>query len=113
MHELSLAQGILETILRRAQQDGFRKVNSVHLKVGRLAGVEIESLRFCFEVLSASTIARMANLEVEVVPLRGKCRDCGEGFELAEIELICPRCGSGEVEIVSGREFIMETMEVE
>lgn len=113
MHELSVAKSILDIALRRAQEDGFQRIHSVHLKIGRLSGIEPENLRFCFGVLSADTIAQSAEIEIEVLPLRGKCRACGEEFELAEIDFVCPGCHNRDIEVISGTEMVMDGMEVD
>ncbi len=113
MHELSIAQSILDNALRHAEEKGFQKILSIHLKIGRLAGIEVESLRFCFEVLSADTMARSANLSVKLLPIRGKCRQCGRKFDLNEVDFLCPGCHQRDIEVVSGTEMLMEKMEVE
>jgi len=113
MHELSIAKSILDLALRRARDDGFRRIHSVHLKIGRLSGIEPESLRFCFGVLSADTLAQSAVLEVEILPLRGKCRACGGEFDLPEIDFVCPGCHNSDIEVISGTEMVMDKMEVE
>jgi len=113
MHELSIAQSILDSALRHAEEKGFQKILSIHLQIGRLSGIEVESLRFCFEVLSAETIARSAALAVDLVPLRGKCRQCSREFDLEEVDFVCPGCHNREIEVVSGTEMLMDRIEVE
>ena len=113
MHELSLAQNILEVALRNARDQGFEKIHSLHLKIGRLSGVEPESLCFCFSVLSAHTIAESARVEVEKVPVRGRCRGCSTEFELQEMEFLCPSCRGNEIDLIAGTEMQLERMEVE
>jgi hydrogenase nickel incorporation protein HypA/HybF len=63
--------------------------------------------------LSGETIARSAKLEVEMIPLSGKCRGCGEEFEMAEVDFVCPRCDNKDIEVISGTEMLMDRMEVE
>ena len=113
MHELSVAQSILDNALRHAEEMGFQRILSIHLKIGRLSGIEVESLRFCFEVLSADTMARSADLAVDLLPIRGKCRQCAREFELEEVDFFCPGCHNRDIEVVSGTEMLMEKMEVE
>jgi len=113
MHELSVAQSILDSALRHAEERGFQRILSVHLKIGRLSGIEVESLRFCFEVLSAETMARSADLTVDLLPIRGKCRQCGREFNLEEVDFVCPGCHNRDIEVVSGTEMLMDKMEVE
>ena len=113
MHELSIAQNILEAASRQARDRGFQRILSIHLRVGKLSGIEVESLRFCFKVLSEETIAQSAGLEVEVVPLRGRCRCCQSEFAMEEVDFVCPRCHNRDIELISGTEMLMDKMEVE
>jgi len=113
MHELSIAKSILDSALHHAEDNGFKKILSIHLRIGRLSGIELESLRFCFDVLSAETIAQKAKLAVDLVPLRGKCSYCKGEFDLEEIDLVCPRCNNQNLEVVAGTELLMDRMEVE
>ncbi|MFH0871103.1 MAG: hydrogenase maturation nickel metallochaperone HypA [bacterium] len=113
MHELSIAQNILEAASRQARDRGFQRILSIHLRVGKLSGIEVESLRFCFKVLSEETIAQSAGLEVEMVPLRGRCRCCQSEFAMEEVDFVCPRCHNRDIELISGTEMLMDKMEVE
>jgi hydrogenase nickel incorporation protein HypA/HybF len=113
MHELSVAKSILDSALHHAEKNGFKRILSIHLRIGRLSGIEVESLRFCFEVLSGETIARSADLAVDLVPIRGKCRNCGREFDLEEVDFVCPGCNNRDIEVVSGTEMLMDKMEVE
>ena len=71
MHEYSIAQSIMQIVLAEAERAGARKVLKVYLKIGNLAGVLPESLHFCFDFLSKTTIAENAALSIEKVPVRG------------------------------------------
>ena len=108
MHELSLTQNIVETITDRL---GDRRVVSVRLVIGKLSGVVVDSIRFCFDVVVADTPLAGARLEVEEPGGRARCRDCGVEFASDDPILLCP-CGSADVEVLAGDELLIKAVEV-
>jgi hydrogenase nickel incorporation protein HypA/HybF len=113
MHEMAIAQGILDIVLDNAARHEATKVLLIKLQVGAMTEVEPDSLRFCFTALAADTPAAAAELEVEIMPLVGRCRDCGREFAVERFCFVCPACGSAGVEVISGRELRVEHLEVE
>ncbi len=109
MHELSIAEAIVEMVSAKA---GGRPVEAVRIRVGRLAGVVTESLEFCFALAATGTPLDGATLEIEQPPGAAHCRSCGQDWELADLILLCP-CGSADVEVTSGRELDVATVRVE
>jgi hydrogenase nickel incorporation protein HypA/HybF len=108
MHELAITQGVVDVVTQRT---GSAPVASVRLRVGRLAGVVPDAMRFCFELVTAGTSLEGAALEIEQPEGRGRCRACGEDFVLADLILLCS-CGSADVEVVSGRELAVASVVV-
>lgn len=113
MHEMAIAQGILDIVLDTAARHEAAKVVRIKLQVGAMTEVEPEALKFCFAALAAETPAEAAELEIETTPLVGRCRDCGREFAVERFCFLCPGCGSAGVEIISGRELRVEHLEVE
>ncbi|MFW6114960.1 MAG: hydrogenase maturation nickel metallochaperone HypA [Thermodesulfobacteriota bacterium] len=113
MHEFSIAASLLEIISQEASTYGDSKVTGVTLKIGTLSGVVFESLEFAFQAVSQGTVAEGANLVIERVALRIACRACGTTSMPADPFIICPHCGSGDVEIIAGRELQIESMEID
>ena len=109
MHELSLATGIVETVIRHA--DG-RRVTSVEMRIGTLRQVVPESLDFYFGICSRDTLCEGAALEHEIIPARIRCRACGEERELTEPDFRCAACSATQVEVVAGTEFEVDSIEV-
>ncbi len=107
MHELAIAESIVSTVLERT---GGR-VSVVHLRLGRLAGVVPDALMFCFELAAAGTDLEGATLEIDEQTGRAHCRDCGSDFSLRDAFLLCD-CGSADVELLSGRELSVTSVEV-
>ncbi len=108
MHELAITQSVVDAVLDKT---GDRRVTTVRLKVGRLAGVVPESMRFCFDLVTAGTTLQGAALEIDEPPGRAHCRSCGEDFGMQDLLPLCP-CGSADVDIVAGRELLVTSVEV-
>lgn len=104
MHEVALMNNLL-SIVNRAASGALEPVKVVHMRIGSMAGVNKEALQFAFEVLSPGSAAAGAKLEVETVPLGVRCRACEEKWQPREPIFICEKCGSTDVEILSGREM--------
>jgi len=114
MHELSLVQGVLEQVHSLREAGVFTgRVVIVRLKVGRLAAALPDQLTFAFDVLSEGTDLAGARLEIEEVPIRTRCRTCGAEAEVDEPLFLCASCGSPDVEILSGRELMIDSLEVQ
>jgi hydrogenase nickel incorporation protein HypA/HybF len=113
MHELSLAEHVLGLIEETAEAEGFHRVRRVVLEIGAFAAVEAEAMRFCFDVVARETIAAEAALDIIEIPGAGWCRDCRQAVALAEVFDACPACGGRDVELRSGRELKLKTLEVE
>jgi hydrogenase nickel incorporation protein HypA/HybF len=109
MHELSLATGIVETVVKHA--DG-RRVISVEMRIGTLRQVVPESLEFYFGICSRDTVCEGATLEQEIIHARLNCRSCGEEWELSEPDFRCRSCAESDVEVIAGTEFEVESIEV-
>lgn len=108
MHELAIAESVVSSVLERT---GERPVSSVRLRVGRLAGVVPDALRFSFELATAGTPLAGAALEIVEEPGRAHCRSCSVDFDLADPFLLCS-CGSADVELLSGRELTVASVQV-
>jgi len=109
MHELAMAEGVLDVVLNAA--DG-RTVRTIRLRVGRLHAVVPECFRFSFELLSEETIASMAVLEIEESPFLLQCGQCGIRREGGNM-IPCQQCGSADMSMVSGAEFTIEEVQLD
>ncbi len=109
MHELSITQSLVATVLNRT---GDRPVTTVNLRIGPLSGVLPDAVRFCFDLVAADTPLAGAALTIEEPPGVALCRSCGEKFVLADRFLLCP-CGSADLQIISGRELAVTSVEVQ
>ncbi len=112
MHELGIAQQLLETTLDAARREGAARVDVVRVRIGALSGVVEEALRFAFESLIDGTPAASARLEIETVPVRCYCATCDTEFAAAPLDYVCPACGAPSGEVRSGRELNLVSIEV-
>ncbi len=110
MHELSLAEAVVEIASRHA---AGRSVNRVELRVGHLRQVVPSALEFAFALLSDGTVLDGAELVIEDVPARGVCRRCGTETTMSQFPLQCSGCGGLDLEIVAGEELLVDAIECE
>ena len=110
MHELAIAESVIQVASRHA--DG-RQVTKVYLKVGHLRQVVPSALAFSFELVAQGTSVEGAELEIEEIPVMGKCRGCGAESRLESFPLQCAACGGLDLEILQGEELYVESLELE
>ena len=113
MHEFTITQCILSIVLQKAREVNARKVTKIDLKVGRLTGYVPECIRLQFDILSRGTEAVGASLIFHQPPLDLHCRKCDITYQSESYDLACPCCHTMEIDILSGSELYVESMEIE
>lgn len=113
MHELSIAQSILEIVQQNLPQEDLHSVKSVKVQVGELCGVVPDSLEFCFSAIAAETSLYQARLEIERIPFTVYCPTCRRTAASALGVALCPQCGSAETNVLSGTELRVLEIELE
>ncbi|BEL03058.1 hydrogenase maturation nickel metallochaperone HypA [Actinoplanes sichuanensis] len=108
MHELAIAENIVDTVCSRA---AGRPVRRVTLRIGALTAVLPDHIRFCFELAAAGTAAHGAALDLDLRPAVVFCRSCQVEQRLPDLIPLCP-CGSADVTVTTGRELDIVSMEV-
>ena len=112
MHEMSLAEGVLQVIEDAARQDPFSQVVAVWLEIGELSGVEPEALAFCFDAVTRGSVAAGACLEIVAVPGQAWCAACHQSVPVKEIFDACPHCGGYPLQVTDGRQMRVKEIEV-
>ena len=113
MHEMGIALQIVEIATASLPADlGAARVAAVNLKIGKLAAVVPESLRFCFDVAVKDTPLAGARLVIEELAVVARCKECNAQWTIDEPVFTCKTCQSGSLEILSGRELDIESIEV-
>ncbi len=113
MHEMSLNEGVLQVLQDHAKSQGFARVKTVWLEIGELSGVEIEAMRFGFDVVMKGSLADGAKLEIIRVPGHAWCMPCEKSVQVAQLFEACPDCGSYQLQVTSGDQMQIKELEVE
>ena len=113
MHELSIAVSIVDIAIEQATSSNAQKINEVELEIGSLAGIELESLSFCFESVCKETIADGAKLTIVEIKALGECDNCHHRFPVESYFAVCPECDGTKVETVQGKELKIKSIVVD
>ena len=105
MHETALMRNLLAIVDRAARDGGGSPVRVIHVRIGEMAGVSEDALRFAFDVMARGTAADGAALEIERIPLTVGCTRCGTRSHPDDFVFVCPACGCSEIEVLEGREM--------
>ncbi|MFO0889456.1 MAG: hydrogenase maturation nickel metallochaperone HypA [Isosphaeraceae bacterium] len=119
MHELSIAENLVSTVVAAVRananttESSALEVREVRVRLGRLAGVEKDSLLFCYDMVTADTSLAGSRLIIEDTAVVIFCARCQSEVELPGIQsFLCPRCGQPGSEIRQGRELELATIEL-
>ncbi|HWF35669.1 MAG TPA: hydrogenase maturation nickel metallochaperone HypA [Solirubrobacteraceae bacterium] len=109
MHELSLSSAVVNTAVKHA---GGRRVEVVNLRIGKLRQVVPDTLEFYFAFVAGDTVCEGAKLNYEIIDARLRCNPCAKEWGIEIPAFRCPHCGGSDVEVASGNEFEVESLEV-
>jgi hydrogenase nickel incorporation protein HypA/HybF len=114
MHEVAIVDALIEQVeeeVRRAEATG--RVTRLELPIGRLSGVNPDSIRFALELLTPGTLLESARVDIRQPQVFCACSACGTRTEIDDLNTHCPRCSSPEITLEGGRELTLETIELE
>ncbi len=113
MHEVSIALSLLDIAKRYCEEEGYKGIESIGVKIGKASGVMSEALLFAFDAVKIGTIAEKAYLIIDEIPVSGFCNTCNNNFTVEETYVLCcPRCGGTSFRLETGRELDLSEMEV-
>jgi len=112
MHEMGIASSILDAVANEARRYPGARATRVGVKIGELAAIDPEALRFCFEVMVKDTEQDGLQLVIERVPRKHQCAGCKEEFVIRDYDFRCPRCGTVSLDFASGDELELTFVEV-
>lgn len=110
---MSLAVNIVDIAVQTAEKNQAKKINSISVEVGALAGVVRDALEFCFSEAVKNTIAEDASLEYFHIPAKAMCESCGHQFETDERAAPCPKCSNMVFQLSGGTEFRVKNINVD
>ncbi len=113
MHEMSLAESVVDLVDYRARREGCQRVKTVRLEIGKLSGVEPEAIRFCFDEVAGGTLAEGAALDIIEQDGHAWCFDCGQLVPLASRSDPCPECGGFRLRMDEGVAMRVKELEIE
>jgi hydrogenase nickel incorporation protein HypA/HybF len=114
MHELSIVEALIDQVGRELDRSGQEgKVLRVDLSIGRLSGVNADSVRFAFGLLAPGTRVEGAEVEIRQPKAVCHCHTCNSRTEIDDLVLQCPKCASADIAIEGGRELLLQSIEVE
>ncbi|MCU7940404.1 MAG: hydrogenase maturation nickel metallochaperone HypA [gamma proteobacterium symbiont of Bathyaustriella thionipta] len=113
MHELSVCQSIIAQVTQIAHENHAIAVTKIIVQIGPLSGIEAPLLEHAFPIASAGTIAQAARLETRILPIRVRCKLCGNENEATVNQLLCAACGTWQTSLLSGDEMLLKSIELE
>jgi hydrogenase nickel incorporation protein HypA/HybF len=115
MHELAVTKSILKLALDHTTRNGGSEVIAIHLAIGEMRNLEEDWIQRYFDYISKGTQAEKAVIKVRKIPVVFQCKDCKKQFTAnlkEDKKMLCSHCGSFEYDLVTGRELIVEQLEV-
>jgi hydrogenase nickel incorporation protein HypA/HybF len=113
MHELGIAQSVLEAVHAEAARHPGARASKVVVRIGELAAVDPSALEFCFGALVRETELESLILEIEVCPRRHRCLDCGTEFPVKDYDFQCQQCRGMRTECIGGDQIELAYLDLE
>lgn len=113
MHEMSLAEGIIQLLEDQSKAQNFSRVKQVWLEIGQLASVDADALLFSLEIVCRDTLADGAAFHLLTPPGQGWCLQCSQTVELPTLYQGCPLCGSYQMQVTGGDSMRVTELQVE
>jgi hydrogenase nickel incorporation protein HypA/HybF len=113
MHEIGIANDLSEIVLEIAAREKLLKVTKVYISFGKMIQIVPDIFNFAFRETVRDTIAKDATVDIEILPVKMKCRICKDEFILDDDIFLCGRCGSSELDIIQGKELFLKSIEGE
>ncbi|MFW6134157.1 MAG: hydrogenase maturation nickel metallochaperone HypA [Elusimicrobiota bacterium] len=113
MHELSIVQSMVNQLQQSLTSEQLPKVESISVKVGEFSGIIPDTMSFAFTAIKNETPFKNSKLDIVTVPFKASCKSCGSTFGMKErFIFICPECNSRDLDILSGKELYIESVEL-
>jgi hydrogenase nickel incorporation protein HypA/HybF len=113
MHELGIAEDLSLIVLDTARMEKLTRVNRVNISFGQLVQIVPDIFEFVFRETVKDSVAKDAELNIEIIPVKMKCKNCGIDFNIKENLFACDGCSSTDLEIIQGNELFIKSIEGE
>lgn len=113
MHEMSIAQSLIDVLREEMTKHNAKRLRSVRLNIGQMTAIVPDALSFCFQVITEGTEFEGAKLIMDIIPLLGHCSACEEDFEIKDYAFVCPSCDSSKINTIGGQELSVVEIEVD
>jgi len=113
MHEVSIAQSLLQIAVDSCKKEGYKGIEIIKVKVGKASGIMPDALSFAFDAVKIGSIAEKATLTIDEIPVSGFCEGCKSSFTVEEAYVLsCPLCGNVSIRVETGHELHVYEMDV-
>jgi len=113
MHELSIANSILDIVLKEKTINNLPDIKAIGLRIGALSGILPDALEFSFDAIKKETPLEKTVLEISEIPVTGICKSCKDKFSVTDLIFACPKCYSTSIEVDKGQEMDIEYLDIE
>jgi hydrogenase nickel incorporation protein HypA/HybF len=110
MHEVSIMLSAMDIINENATQNSLKKITEVCFAIGELSCVSVDALNFAFESVCIGTVCEGAKLKINHIKANAFCTQCSTHFEIDRFNKVCPKCKSIEIDIQTGYELFIESI---
>lgn len=112
MHELSIANSILNIVLNEKTTKNLSDIKAIGLRIGALSGILPDALEFSFDAIKKETPLENTVLEISEIPISGICKSCNQKFSVSDYIFECPKCNSSSIDVDKGQEMDIEYIEI-
>jgi hydrogenase nickel incorporation protein HypA/HybF len=113
MHEIKIAEDLSTIVLETAKRENLSKVTKVNISFGQMVQIVPDIFEFAFREIVRNSVAQDAEVDIEIVPVKMKCTNCGNDFQVKEYLFTCDSCKSTDLLIINGKELFIKSIEGE
>jgi hydrogenase nickel incorporation protein HypA/HybF len=113
MHEIRIAEDLSVIVLDAARKNNLSKVTKVNISFGQMIQIVPDIFEFAFRETVRNSVAQDAETDIEIIPVKMRCKSCGSNFQVDENSFVCIQCNSTDLEIIQGKELFIKSIEGE
>ncbi len=113
MHEMSVAQNLIDVVISQMKEHGLSNIEKINLKIGEMSGIQFDALVFCFDIIKKDTPLSKTVLQAEFVKALFECRRCGKKYRPEAFDYRCPVCKDVVGRVIEGERMTIDSIEGE